>query len=159
MRKTQIVGGIEMNIYKFRAWDKVKCFMYIPTQLELSQGENFGKWSEWQPMAWRDERPEEGNGGIGRYIGSECVLMQWTGLQDSNGQDIYDGDILRITSRFPMRKDVIIDRIRWFDSHVSYGTDEWLVSELSTNIRNGEQYIEVIGNTFEHPEKLHLQGV
>lgn len=63
-----------MREIKFRAWDKNK--MYF---LELV-GNNF---------MWINEQPEQGK------------LMQYTGLKDKNGKEIYFGDILQTSSNDP----------------------------------------------------------
>lgn len=107
---------------------------------------------------------EEYLGGYGLmnpYIGGEkAVWMQSTALTDKNGQEIFEGDIVRL--RFPIfdgkdhRK--VIDycyengEVLWQSEFASY----WL--ELS---QTGEQLCgeapedyEVVGNIYENPELL-----
>ncbi|PEU21542.1 hypothetical protein CN526_26885 [Bacillus wiedmannii] len=137
-----------MREIKFRAWDKEKQFIFTPTEIEITQGENFDKWDEWRPMAWRDELPEEGSGGIGRALGDECELMQFTGVKDKNGKDIFEGDIVRI-SGYPFQGSIDID------GNYEVGYNEYMElccgNLLLFRTRN---YAEVIGNIYEIPELL-----
>ncbi|SME50798.1 YopX protein [Bacillus cereus] len=138
-----------MREIKFRAWDKEKQFMFIPTQIELEQGENLGKWDSWRPMAWRDELPEEGSGGIGRTLGDECELMQYTDLKDKNGKEIYEGDILQFNTDAPG----VVDWFRgsWrVKTPPNYNGDDWRTSLWDATVDG----YEIIGNIHENPELL-----
>ncbi len=78
-------------------------------------------------------------------------IMQYTGLKDKNGVEIYEGDIVRIVHPFGNRK--------WqgavvYDSHMFRGRDFWFPHFDIPNclFSEGTQYIEVIGNIYENPE-------
>ena len=74
----------------------------------------------------------------------DSVLMQFTGLLDINGKEIYDGDIVQ----YYVRKTRKIGRIAW--GSVSW----WLVGELDKLNYISHWKIEVIGNVYENPELL-----
>lgn len=142
-----------MREIKFRAWDKEKQFMFTPTQIELTQGENFAEWDKWRPMAWRDELPEEGLGGIGRALGDECELMQYTGLKDKNGKEIYEGDILKVPEHYELQENTTMTYLNW---EVTYENCAFRLDGIS--MEEDYEWIsaecEVVGNVYEKPDLL-----
>jgi len=70
--------------------------------------------------------------------------MQFTGLRDRNGKEIYEGDILRDTVNRPPRKRVV----------EFLGSGFWCADEKFKHFMPGEQHREVIGNIYENPELL-----
>lgn len=155
-----------MREIKYRAWDNEKRFMFVPTQIELSQGENFSRWEEWKPMAWRDKLPEEGSGGIGRFIGTECEIMQYTGLKDRNGKEIYEGDILRYLDSYDCSTESGYD----FEEFMNAGRVVFDNEKARFDITNKNDIgyydwiesisdCEVIGNIYEHPHLLEGDSV
>lgn len=80
------------------------------------------------------------------------IYQQYTGLEDNNGNEIYEGDILRIDCNFEHRKGIVVDKVDYWNC--SFSTSEWLFHELIDNDEKGKQKFEVIGNIYENPELL-----
>jgi uncharacterized phage protein (TIGR01671 family) len=139
--------------FKFRAWDKERKEM---RQVRLMD------WSDWWvttggtwerlPALEYGERNSFNNEETDRHI-----LMQYTGLVDRNGKDIYEGDIIKG------------EAITWSDSGhyagtrvtlgiVKYDHARFYLEDKETSARPdlamGSAYHEIIGNIYEHPELL-----
>jgi uncharacterized phage protein (TIGR01671 family) len=110
-----------MKQIKFRAWDKEEKVMTIPFSLyECLSGECkiVGEKENWE-------------------------IMQFTGLHDKNGKEIYVGDIIIEISLLSNRKHIdFIERGR--DGFVTH----------SGGKIGRENRLEVIGNIYQNPELL-----
>jgi len=107
-----------MREIKFRAWDE-GC-MLGPMGLQLSDS------AEWI-----------------YNLTNDAILMQYTGMKDRYGVEIYEGDIIEGShdfgpSGFVRRKDQVS-----FHPELGYQWDYWVLSTL-----------EVIGNIHENPELI-----
>lgn len=105
------------------------------------------------------------------HVGDGNVFMQYTGLKDKNGKEVYEGDIIkwketRFWNKEQEQKGVAMPR--FFKSAVVYDDAEFLVSSTqefdtplccfftSEDIHNQFDYkAEVIGNIYENPELLN----
>lgn len=84
------------------------------------------------------------------------IYIQFTGLLDKNGKEIYEGDILAY-SQMGLQKDVFGD-IRFHEGSFVI----WMGKELKASVDTYDPYIsigncivyEVIGNIHENPELL-----
>lgn len=75
--------------------------------------------------------------------------MQYTGLKDKNGKEIYEGDIVDDFNHLAIRKSNCFGVVEWIISRycVAYNTH-------SNDVINAERTITVIGNIYENPELL-----
>jgi uncharacterized phage protein (TIGR01671 family) len=114
---------------KFRAWDKSTKEMWTPYQPV-----QFEEDSNW---LWADVNSEN----------NKFHLMQYTGLKDKNGKEIYEGDLLDNGS----------DRICKVEWHNYTGSWDFTpVNDLGTSnffrAEHTHRALEVIGNIYEKAE-------
>ena len=88
----------------------------------------------------------------------DYVLMQYTGLKDKNGVEIYEGDVLTLKYPRDRRYTVTAKVIR--GSQISAMTlkfeDEFTTEEIPLYKISAEHNLEVLGNIYENPELLEV---
>lgn len=85
--------------------------------------------------------------GFDEVPASDFILMQFTGLKDKNGKEIYEGDIVRFTLTDGFSYVVGEDGVVKYKLGAFYVVNcltEYLISNINTN------EIEVFGNEFEN---------
>jgi len=123
-----------MKEIKFRAWDKNKREMREVTSL------NF-----YDEYIWVDETPMTGD----RLPLHTTPIMQYTGLKDKNGKEIFEGDIVEIEYTNNTKE----------ISYVEFEQD-FCIFVLKVNSYDYKELtpetdcFEVIGNIYEHPHLL-----
>ena len=151
-----------MREIKFRAWNKQTRRMEEVKQINLFDDEML-------------------NGRLVWYSLRHAELLQYTGLQDKNGKEIYEGDIIfsvnengvflqeigfgedekeytEFLNGFKIVNGRRLD-IDFWDSKLQ-GNDVYLVEKYNIPVSEckGEKYIEdgwwVVGNIYEHPKLL-----
>jgi len=125
---------------KFRAWDKKKKRWVNFTAIEFKRGK----------VSLRD--------GFGNYLDGDFEIVEYTGLKDKNGKEIYGGDIVKIGYVFGENEE-INGVIYWFDIMVNwcvkFHNESWNQISLGYYNRKNDAYeIKVIGNIYENPELL-----
>jgi len=129
-----------MREIKFRAWDKNNKKMYCVKKLHC----NFINDDYGMHQLKNDE-----------FVSvNDVELMQYTGLKDKNGKEIYEGDIVKLdTSEFKSDK-----YKHKFNSKVEYKYGMFCISENDKkpvyNIYDVRYHIEIIGNIYEDKELL-----
>ena len=134
-----------MREIKFRAWDKNNKKM-----LEVD-GINFNEFGfkQYKSAAIACELPGTELSQIVNL--SEVELMQYTGLKDKNGKEIYEGDIVMAINYHCGATEVLT--VRYF-----MGSPCLCFKEQDTGTPLYPLIVthsfEVIGNTYEHPQLL-----
>ena len=84
------------------------------------------------------------------------ILMQYTGLKDNNGKEIYEGDIVKNLSEdgYPIRGLVFYDdgSFKVTSSHADI-TNKNIYDILDENLIE-DNNMKIIGNKYENPELL-----
>jgi len=119
-----------MREIKFRAWDtEDKEMTYIED------------WYWYEEQLVHDVKEGVANGLYRKY-----QLMQYTGLKDKNGVEIYEGDIIK--GMLTLEGGDCYD----FTDTVSYIAPEFLCDNNADFPLTQYETLEVIGNKFENPE-------
>ena len=121
-----------MREIKFRAWDKVFGMSQIKDICDPY-------------FRWDDMHTDNLN---------QLEIMQYTGLKDKNGKEIYEGDILRYSGKY--EKDHNNYLIKWScnDSECGFVCNE-LGNEVNYMLTSvWRKNMEVIGNIYENKELI-----
>lgn len=134
-----------MRPIKFRAWHKIEGCMYFTQSLIGMKGEG---WI--QSIDFDGEAIQLGcEADEGDYVRwerfADVELMQFTGLHDKNGEEIYKGDIIKLEGWSPSIYMIDFDRGAFYIAKA----DRHEVAD----IKYAEE-CEVIGNIYENPELL-----
>ena len=137
---------------KFRVWDKYGKYMrYLGDDSHDSIeffDENRASYYNLQCGDGGASTTEEDCDGYGF-----SPLMQYTGLKDKNGKEIYEGDIVKYNYNNQVYQDVYAEveySIAGFRLNADY-----ISRHLSRHIRIADtDYYEVVGNIYENPELL-----
>ena len=89
-----------------------------------------------------------------KYGLDNIILMQYTGLKDKNGKEIYEGDICKISScddEGNWQKETTKTEIKYYDgcfktTYYGFPVSSWAIGN---NV-----HIEIIGNIHQHPHLL-----
>jgi len=134
-----------MREIKFRAWDKVNCKMYDVLSL-LRTYTDKAMQPTWAGKLHKYPASPTIQFGISEDEEKNFVLMQYTGLKDKNGKEIYEGDIVEDDKgkRY---------EVRWCNSYAgfSFEDDEEAIPFLEIPFPSS---LKVIGNIYENPELL-----
>lgn len=120
-----------MKEYKFRAWDSLAEKMYSWTELLNQNLKNIFT------------------------IPEQCGyhLMQYTGLTDKNGKEIYEGDIVKF--RFKDDRKEFPDLIGYIEYQTTFTAFRIMSNQGSFKIDITEiKFIEVIGNVYDNKNLL-----
>ncbi|MDE2106080.1 MAG: hypothetical protein KGL39_53145 [Patescibacteria group bacterium] len=163
------------RIPKYRAWHKAEKKMCEVEVINLSQGaflKGVSKGEDTHPIDAATGRPVTDTTILapsrGRFCPFEDIeLLEYTGLSDKNGVEIYEGDVTTVTyPPDPYEKNAkpttytgkVVLEPGQFEVHAS---DESYIDLVGNNEAPGipaEQTIEVIGNIYSNPELLRKDG-
>jgi uncharacterized phage protein (TIGR01671 family) len=79
------------------------------------------------------------------------ILMQYTGLKDKFGKEIYEGDILKLMISYIKNKEFILEL--YYEQQSAIFIARGTIREI-INSEDKTRIWEVIGNIYENPELL-----
>jgi uncharacterized phage protein (TIGR01671 family) len=118
-----------MREIKFRVWEKEENVMH--------------RWDEIKECAdFSDVEDESG------------IWMQYTGLKDKNGKEIYEGDIVLLD--IPANEELEMDEIKLI-GYIAYEPSKFSIIAEKESVyfsKDDCECIEILGNIYENPELL-----
>lgn len=133
-----------MRVIKFRAWDSENRQMLDVQELNFEDC-FYGGGMQIKTTMYNDY-----------FDYREMPLMQYTGLKDKNGKEIYEGDVVKII--ISCKGDYITAEIKYSEEYTQY------IIVNTNNITHeaeglGDYHIEnleVIGNIYDNPKLLKV---
>jgi uncharacterized phage protein (TIGR01671 family) len=122
-----------MRDIKFRAWAENESKMFYDVYFDNLEVYHWINNTETEIIG--DIKPDS--------MLQQAILMQYTGLKDKNGKEIFEGDVVK--------------KVIWPDKeeYIEYVEDitrhNLWINELNNE---PEAYLEVIGNLYENPELI-----
>jgi hypothetical protein len=124
-----------MRTIKFRFWDiHNKRFTWVNPSVErLALLQDTGYYQLYAPV-------------------QDIIISQYTGQQDKNHRDIYEGDLVRC----PQCKPDKVHIVQWSDS-AGEGFGSGFILDMDVPWK--WEYLEIVGNIFENPELMPTEGL
>ena len=119
-----------MREIKFRAW--CKCYDTMIFSEKYYTKRNFGYDFYCDSTGFKDDKH---------------IIMQYTGLKDKNGKEIYEGDIVQDFQKFNAD-------VKFMNGAFKYCSSDGCPVEFLNIVSIMEDKLEVIGNIYENPELL-----
>lgn len=130
----------DMRVIKFRAWDNGNNGMLDVQNLDFKDC-FYGGEIQIRTTMYNDY-----------FDIREMPLMQYTGLHDKNGKEIYEGDIVRLYGEFGDEEYIGIIEYQLASFVITTKT----VTDDLGNIDIEEQKLEIIGNIYENKKLLEV---
>jgi uncharacterized phage protein (TIGR01671 family) len=146
-----------MRDIKFRAWDTNGGKMWTVSSIDFNNTDDHAaRYGYYLGDTFRSF-DIEGNTLFGSTC--DCKIMQYTGLKDKHGKEIYEGDILRYDD--VCSDSHILNTGEWVKGVVKWINDraQFMPQDIKRNHKGGHYVahwdfmidIEVIGNIYENP--------
>ncbi|NBV06684.1 MAG: hypothetical protein EBS06_05550 [Proteobacteria bacterium] len=143
----------EQREIKFRAWDCLDKKM----QYDITKTKEYSNVDGGYDIVGFDNY-------LNDSVGS--VVMQYTGLKDKNGKEIYEGDLISEeiidengNSEWTKDNYTLIGWRNYGFGYISnpFSKEEFFERFYSEEVENGKMSCEVIGNIYENPELLEAK--
>jgi len=139
-----------MREKKFRVWDRnAKTMSNEPGYIQIDGYGNFSVFDD-ESGEWQED---------GKYS-ADLTLMQYTGLKDKKGVEIFEGDILQYESHGTWENHEVIFVVEYENLNEDQYIGAYFLKDangykrLICNIHRPYEYAEIIGNIYENLELL-----
>lgn len=148
-----------MRKIKFRAWDKdtdkmVYSAQVYPRSMYKFEFDLFNEF-DFKLMKMIDRynvTDDEGNDTYQEVFEAiEANIMQYTGMKDVNGKEIYEGDIVKIKFMSMFEDKHFIGVVKFYDGSFSVDNEKLQKAHF---LFNETHILQIIGNIYEDPELL-----
>lgn len=156
---------------KFRAWDGSKLISVVYPKsnykFEVDWDGKFKLHTFHERQEITDEHGETWKQPIWETV-ENAIIMQFTGLRDKNGKEIYEGDVVRVKNGAAVEEapEYIRAEIIWGEGYFDFNhkhIPEFDSDDYSTYyfiyppFSYKAEELEVIGNIYENPELLEVE--
>ncbi|MDU3600306.1 MAG: YopX family protein [Clostridium perfringens] len=132
---------------KFRVWDKTSDSMLYQDDFERVELDTKNK----MVTLIAEEESDKSHYVLDYEDGIEAEILQYTGLKDKNGKEIYEGDILINTNKSKLN--LGIENQKYLIVYRALGFDlKPLFKGMALKFNYTD--LELIGNIYENPELL-----